>query len=60
MPASISPTRVDIGSPSIALNPIEVSTLLPSSMAHRLQPPPRWATMTRRASGAYLGSCRLM
>jgi len=52
MYGSIPPQRVAIGNPSVALKPIEVSMLLPSSMAHMLAPPPRCAAITLRALGA--------
>ena len=49
-----------MGSPETPANPIVVSTLRPSSMAHMLAPPPRCAAITRRAPGANFATCRLM
>jgi len=49
---SREPQRVAIGNPSNAMKLIVVSTLLPSCMAHMLDPAPRWATTTRPATTA--------
>ena len=45
-PASSAPARVPIGRPSTAVNPIVLAMLLPPSMAHMLEPLPRWHTTT--------------
>ena len=49
-------------SPSSAVNPSVLSTLLPSFIAHRLAPLPRCATITRPSaiSGATCGSTEAM
>ena len=45
MPASRSPERVPIGTPARGVKPMEVSTLLPPSMALTEEPLPRWQVM---------------
>ena len=45
MPASRSPERVPIGRPARGVNPMEVSTLLPPSIAATEEPLPRWQEM---------------
>ena len=54
-PASTAPLRVPIGRPSRAENPMVVATLAPPLRAHRLEPLPRWATITRPSArrGSY-------
>ena len=46
MVASISPARVPMGTPARGPRPIVVSTHLPSTMAAREEPLPRWQEMS--------------
>jgi hypothetical protein len=50
MAGSRSPDRVPITSPSSGVNPIEVSTESPLSIAQAEQPLPRCSAMTRVSS----------
>ena len=61
-PGSSAPGRVPMQSPSSAVKPRVLSTLLPSRMAQRLAPLPRCATMTRPCaiSGATWGNAPAM
>ena len=61
-PGSSAPGRVPMHSPSSAVKPSVLSTLLPSFSAHRLAPLPRCATITRPSaiSGATSGSTEAM
>src|SRR5438477_261769 len=61
-PGSSAPVRVPITSPSSAVNPIVVATLLPASNAHIDAPLPRCATITRprAATGSIAGSAPAM
>ena len=44
-PGSTSPTRVPIGRPTSGVKPMEVSMLLPPSMAQMEEPLPMWQLM---------------
>jgi hypothetical protein len=47
-PGSTDPDRVAMGTPSLGLNPMVVSTDRPPATAVTELPPPRWQTTTRR------------
>jgi hypothetical protein len=49
-PGSSDPQRVPIGNPSTAVKPMVVATLRPASIAHMLEPLPRWNTTVRPAA----------
>ena len=49
-PGSRSPQRVPIGRPTRGVKPMEVSTLLPPSMAQMEEPLPMWQLMSLSSS----------
>ena len=50
IPASMSPERVPMGRPASGVKPMEVSTLLPPSIAVTEEPLPRWQEISLSCS----------